>query len=191
MNIEKVIELELGYLVDNSLVPNNPNNKDYKRVQEWINQGNTPDQEFTQIELLNQAKDSKILDIKIYCKGQLKRSTPQTISYSGNLSNHTFNIDVEKHLPLFESIISKLQRRIDAGEIDPVREWTDADGNRLSLTIEDFKSLANHLDSRDEQEFSQRSLKIDAVEAIYEDENKSLEQRLQEIKEFDVAEVIV
>jgi len=54
-----------GYLVDGSMsVPNDTGNRHYQEVQDWIALGNTPDPEFTQAELaqqaLVQAKETKI-----------------------------------------------------------------------------------------------------------------------------------
>lgn len=41
-----------GFLVNSNMsVPNDPNNTDYQAVQRWIEEGNTPEPEFTQAEL--------------------------------------------------------------------------------------------------------------------------------------------
>lgn len=127
-------------------------------------------------------QSKKIKEIKQFCEEELRKSTPQTITYNGNLENKTFKVDVKEHLPLFESIISKLKRRIDAGEQSPTREWTDASGERLNLSLEDFESLSNHLDSRDEQQYAQRRLKIDAINSL---------NTVEEVEAFNIEEVIV
>lgn len=65
MIINTVKELENSYLVNNSInVPKSAGNSDYQKVQEWIAEGNTPDPEFTEAELLQNAKDAKKAEIK-------------------------------------------------------------------------------------------------------------------------------
>ena len=65
MNIETVKDLENSYLVNGSTtVPKDSTNSDYKKVQDWIAEGNTPDPEFTPAELLENAKKDKIAEIK-------------------------------------------------------------------------------------------------------------------------------
>lgn len=56
-----------GYLVNGYLsVPNSPSNKHYQEVQEWIAQGNTPEPEFTQAELDQQAIDTTNAESRAY-----------------------------------------------------------------------------------------------------------------------------
>ena len=57
---------------------------------------------------LQDAKDKKITEIKALRKSNLLKSTPQTITYSGNLENKTFNIS-EGDLDKFTTIINELQ----------------------------------------------------------------------------------
>lgn len=57
---------------------------------------------------LKEAKDKKKEEIKALRKSNLLKSTPQTITYSGNLENKTFNIN-EGDLNTFTSIIGDLQ----------------------------------------------------------------------------------
>jgi hypothetical protein len=142
--------------------------------QEYYDRQPTTDQ------LLAAAKDKKKVEIKKLRDSNLEKPTPQSIEYDGNLSNRSFAVSVKIHLPVFESIIAKLNRRIEAGEDSPTREWTDSSGERLQLTIEDYKSLANHLDERDEQEYSQARLKIELLESL---------DTLEEIGDFDINEV--
>ena len=47
-----------GYLADGIFVPEDDSNKDYKEILEWIAEGNTPDPEFTEAEILQNAKDN-------------------------------------------------------------------------------------------------------------------------------------
>ena len=67
MNIQKVKEFENIYLVNDSIsIPKDDSNKDYKEVLEWIAEGNTPDPEFTEAEILQNAKDAKIKELEIF-----------------------------------------------------------------------------------------------------------------------------
>lgn len=67
MIINTVKELENSYLVNDSItVPKDAGNSDYQKVQDWIAEGNTPDPEFTEAELLQNAKDDKIKELEIF-----------------------------------------------------------------------------------------------------------------------------
>ena len=130
---------------------------------------------------LQDAKDKKITEIKALRKSNLLKSTPQTITYSGNLENKTFNIN-ENDIDKFTTIIASLQDDIDNGAVNPTRNWSDETGERLSLDINDFKSLRKHLNIRDEQEFDQARLKIEALELL---------ETIEEIEAFDITQIIV
>ncbi len=65
MKIETVKIQGDSYLVNNNMiVPTSKSNKDYKAVQEWINEGNTPAPEFTEQELIDQAAEKNYQDWK-------------------------------------------------------------------------------------------------------------------------------
>lgn len=121
-------------------------------------------------ELLKDAKTSKLADLKAYRDSELSKSTPQTVTYEGNLANKVFDISPKEHLPLFNSFIAKLQRAIDGlvegDKTIPTRSFTDASGTRLDLTIKDFKDLANHLDLRDEIEYNLYSKRRKTIESL-------------------------
>ena len=58
MNIQTVKIQKEGYLVNGTMsVPSAEGNRHYQAVQEWIAEGNTPEPEFTQAELDQQAQD--------------------------------------------------------------------------------------------------------------------------------------
>lgn len=133
-------------------------------------------------QLLQKAKDKKIAEIKALRECNLNDSTPREPgTYGGNLADKSIKISVKEHLPIFESIISKLERLIESGATNPTRAWTDANGDRLDLTIEDYKSLASHLDLRDEYEYTIAALKIKEVEAL---------TTIEEVKAYDINKVI-
>ena len=129
---------------------------------------------------LEEAKQAKIKEIKAQRDANLCKPTPQTVTYGGKLSNRTFNINVKEHLPIFNSIITILQSKVDAGAINPTRTWTDANGDVLELELSDYISLANHLDFRDAQEFAMCSKRIKALDGL----------TLEEVENFDITQII-
>ena len=57
MNIETVKLQDSGYLINGNMsVPNDPANRHYVMVQEWIAEGNTPAPEFTDAEIAANAQ---------------------------------------------------------------------------------------------------------------------------------------
>jgi len=144
---------------------------------------------------LEQAKNSKIRRLKDLRESRLRLPTPQAIVYQGNLSNRTFDISVREHLPIFNGITSTLGRKIAAGQVSPTREWTDASGERLDLTIADYESLVDHLDLRDEQEHSQYNSKKKAIEDFsleneYFDENDNPINALEALNNYDINQIV-
>jgi len=130
---------------------------------------------------LEEAKDSKIAEIKALRDTNLIKSTPQTITYSGNLENKIFNIN-DGDTNTFTTIIGDLQDDIDNGAINPTRTWGDSTGERLILEISDFKSLRKHLIHRDAQEYDQARLKVDLINDL---------TTVKKVNAFDVTQVIV
>jgi len=62
MNIEKIKQIQSGYLVnDTTFVPNDPSNTDYQAVQEWIAGGGVVEPEFS----LDELKIKKIAEVKL------------------------------------------------------------------------------------------------------------------------------
>ena len=57
-----------GWLLNNTMsVPGNaPGNKEYEIIKQWLEEGNTPEPEFTEEELAQQAKDKQIAEAKAY-----------------------------------------------------------------------------------------------------------------------------
>lgn len=65
MQILKVKKTQLGFLINDLLnTPNDPNNSDYQRVQEWIKNGGIVEPEFTDQEIILIAKENKIQELK-------------------------------------------------------------------------------------------------------------------------------
>lgn len=56
-----------GYLLNGTMsVPKADGNKEYELIKEWLAQGNTPEPEFTEAELAQQALDKQIAEAKAY-----------------------------------------------------------------------------------------------------------------------------
>lgn len=58
MEIQTVKESEGGYIINGTIsVPNASGNRNYKAVQEWIAEGNTPEPEFTPDQVKNKKRN--------------------------------------------------------------------------------------------------------------------------------------
>ena len=56
-----------GYLLNGTMhVPNADGNREYELIKQWLLEGNTPEPEFTEAELTQQAVDKKIAEAKVY-----------------------------------------------------------------------------------------------------------------------------
>lgn len=137
------------FVINGKTIPNDPQNSDFKEIEKWVAGGGVVDPEFTTSELLEEARALKISELKNHRDSRICKPTPQTISYDGVLSNKSFNFS-EKDVSKVGLVISFLE---DAEE-GTTRKWTDASGNRLDLTLANFKSLRNHyLTDRDGLEY--------------------------------------
>lgn len=127
--------------------------------------------------LLQKTKTKKISQVKALRNSNLLRPTPHTVTYGGNIANKTFNVGAND-LAMFNIIIDDLRDKSEGS----TRGWTDANGDRLELTINDFKSLRSHLVLRDNLEYNQAQLKITAINNL---------STIEEVEAFDINEVIV
>lgn len=65
MIIHTVKLTDNGFLVNGAIaVPDDQNNRHYKAIQDWIAEGSTPEPEFTAVELLTNAKRTKLDELK-------------------------------------------------------------------------------------------------------------------------------
>lgn len=56
-----------GYLLNGTMsVPKADGNREYEAIKQWLSEGNTPEPEFTEAELTQQAADKKIAEAKVY-----------------------------------------------------------------------------------------------------------------------------
>lgn len=96
-----------GYLVDTSLqVPNDPANRHYQQVQDWIAEGNTPEPEFTAAEILDKARAEKVATVRLEAAKRITDREPENIAA--------------------DTMIAKVEA-MDQAAIDSYDETTDPD----------------------------------------------------------------
>lgn len=181
MNIQTVKELESSYLVNNLiLVPKDPVNKDYKKVQTWINEGGIVEPEFTEEELLKNAQDKKKTEINTLRDHLLNLDSPHTVgaTYILELNGEQvrFQVNQSTKTDLIANIID-LQDEIDSGEVNPTSDWIAVDNQTYQLTISDFKELIKHLKYRAECLYKNART---AKDAILDMDN------IEDIKDYDI-----
>jgi len=102
--------------------------------------------------LLEQAKTTKIAQLKANRISEMEVKTPKPSSlqvYEIDGVFRTFKLKISD-IAILNSRIIRLQNAI-AGT---TAQWTDIDNNRLDLNLDQFKTLANHLDVRDQNLFT-------------------------------------
>ena len=130
----------------------------------------------TDNELLEEAKSQKLLELKNLRNEELLRpieilnSTTQTIVGEGKrkkkntINNKRFNINTDD-IVLFGSIISILETS------GGTRNWTNISKERVTLDINDYRSLRNHLLIRDEtiyNIYTEKQADIEACQTLEE-----------------------
>jgi len=151
-----------GYLADGIFVPEDDSNKDYKEILEWIAEGNTPDPEFTEAEILQNAKDGKIKELEIFHESDSARIL--TI-------NNTFQVSTnfESTRKWFNEIIDDLENESDVtgkphNEI--TFEWEIATGVWLPLKLSQLKQFKYAVFNITKTNFKQYRTHIKAIEAL-------------------------
>ena len=112
---------------------------------------------------LNSQKQAKIAQLKANRISEMEVKTPKPSSlqiYKIDGVFRTFKIKISD-IAILNSRIIRLQNAI-AGT---TAQWTDIDNNRLDLTLDQFKTLANHLDVRDQDLFSIYTDKLAEINA--------------------------
>ena len=151
-----------GYLADGIFVPEDDSNKDYKEILEWIAEGNTPDPEFTEAEILQNAKDGKIKELEIFHESDSARIL--TI-------NNTFQVSTnfESTRKWFNEIIDDLENESDVtgkphNEI--TFEWEIATGVWLPLKLSQLKQFKYAVFNITKTNFKQYRTHIKSIEAF-------------------------
>ena len=117
-------------------------------------------------DLLNQLKsqqNQKIAQLKANRINEMEVETPKPSSlqiYEIDGVARTFKLKISD-IAILNSRIIRLQNAV-AGT---TAQWTDIDNNRLDLTLDQFKTLANHLDVRDQNLFSIYTDKLTEINA--------------------------
>jgi hypothetical protein len=146
MNIETVKDLENSYLVNGSTtVPKDSTNSDYKKVQDWIAEGNTPDPEFTPAELLENAKKDKIAEIK--------KAKEIDLYLNVSYNNKDF-ISSEKAVSNMTGAIILDQDNYN---------WLDAGGNSVTMTVNDLKNLVGIIATQRSLVYNKEATKIKEI----------------------------
>lgn len=70
-NLYKLFSNGVKRKADGACIPNDPSNKDWVKYQQWLAEGNTPDPEYTQEELDQQAIDAEVQALTIDLKRAL------------------------------------------------------------------------------------------------------------------------
>jgi hypothetical protein len=114
-------------------------------------------------EFLLEKKNEKIAQLKTNRTSEMEIETPKPSSlqtYKIDGVARTFKIKISD-IAILNSRIIRLQNAV-AGT---TAQWTDVDNNRLDLTLDQFKTLANHLDVRDQNLFSIYTDKLAEINA--------------------------
>jgi len=125
-----------GYLMNGFLVPNDPKNSDYQKIQEWIAQGG----DIEPFDYLSEAKIQKINDLNLFHDSPavknliIKSGTAQT--YVGLAADYRYLIDEQ---------IGLLELRIKQGEKNPI--WNYRNGITLPLTLEQLSGIRVYIGS--------------------------------------------
>jgi hypothetical protein len=123
----------------------------------------TKDQIQNELQKLPNAKKDKITQLKANRISEMEIETPKPSSlqtYEIDGIARTFKIKISDIATLNSRII-RLQNAV-AGT---TAQWTDVENNRLDLTLDQFKTLANHLDVRDQNLFSIYTDKLAEINA--------------------------
>ena len=176
MNIETVKDLENSYLVNGSTtVPKDSSNSDYKKVQDWIAEGNTPDPEFTPAELLENAKKDKIKELNNFHESDEVRVL--TIN-----ENFQVSTDYEATRKWFNEIINDLENESDVtgkSHNEITFEWEIATGVWLPLKLSQLKQFKYAVFNITRVNFKQYRTHLKSIEAL---------TTIKEVEAYDFAQ---
>lgn len=163
MIINTVKELENSYLVNGvENIMKIYGATGYDKVQDWIAEGNTPDPEFTEAELLQNTKDDKIKELEIFHESDSARIL--TI-------NNTFQVSTnfESTRKWFNEIISDLKNEsyVTGASYTTVKfDWEISTGVWLPLNLEQLCQFKYAVFNITKTNFKQYRTHIKAIEAL-------------------------
>ena len=188
MNIETVKDLQNSYLVNGSItVPKDPSNSDYQRVQKWIAQGNTPDPEFTDEELLENAVNRKLEELEGYYNSEEAR----TVIIAGHKILNT---------PDFRYLVSEQKDRfaekIELGlitEAEAIFNYQHNGGGIIPLTYQQLRIITVTLQDLASVNFDIKQNHRNEILSLAGggasiDHKKPVKTLLKQIEEYDIRE---
>lgn len=122
-----------------------------------------------------QAKKEKIAQLKVNLNSERELVSPRKGSFDSYIIDgvfRTFKVKISD-LPTLTSRVDRLRN----AAIGTTAQWTDVDGNRLNLNLEQFECLRNHLDVRDQ-----------TLHSIYQEIKSQIKtcEALEELKAIDI-----
>ena len=155
MQISTVKRTPIGYLVNGIVnVPNDPKNKEFRAVQLWIDEGNTPDPEFSDSELLANAKKVKCQEIN----NQRDSLTNRPVSLTISGTRHTFDTGIESRLNIANTYIA-------LGSSDTI-EWVTEENRIIDLTPTQVLQICTIIMNNKSSEVKLARRRKDAVNAL-------------------------
>ena len=141
MNIEKIKQIQNGYLVNELIfVPNDPYNTDYQAVQEWIAEGGVVEPEFS----LDELKIKKIAEVK---------SAREIFQYTNlTVGNYEFTASKDAKLLFFSKVNG-------SASTDYPIDWRLADDiSWVSLSKTEASALKNAMEVQETSAYQQESV---------------------------------
>ena len=173
MEIHTIKQNGAGYLVTNSsgfhCIPNDPNNGDYMAVQRYIAEGGIVDPEFTDEELLQNAKDKKKAEINAL--RDLNKS--KNIQYAIGGISYFFQRDIMSNMAFINNIAS-------ANDI-AISGWVTAENLIVNITKYDLTEICALISERDSHESVQGRLRKDALKTL---------NTVEEVEDFDIKQIL-
>jgi len=105
----KLTNIGVKRLSDDAIIPNDPKNRDWRKYQKWIEEGNNPEPEFTEQELI--AKKESEIKIKeseiVQAKLQFDAATEEGLSIAADYEEQLNSLKAELTEMKTEPIIIK------------------------------------------------------------------------------------
>jgi len=122
-----------------------------------------------------EAKLEKLAQLKTNLNSEMELVSPRKGSFDSYMINgvfRTFKVKISD-LPTLTSRVDRLRK----AAIGTTAQWTDVEGNRLDLNLEQFECLRNHLDVRDQ-----------TLHTIYQDIKSQIKacKTLEELEAIDI-----
>ncbi len=147
MQILKVKLRKNGYLInDDTFVPNDPDNSDFKSIQKWIDVGGVVEPEFS----LDELKTAK--------RAEINDQRDNNLIADLNYDNKVFQVSKDTFYAI-SSLIERLQERIIALEQNPTTEMILKDNTIVELDKDDLVVIRARLIDRQSEIIQARKRK--------------------------------